>query len=70
MRARRRALPPGREHFWLAAFSVIGYGERILLPLLVWLGGIILAGLAYMGVMAVSSAFSRPSTWSWSDGWR
>lgn len=53
MRARRRALPRGREKFWLSAFSLIGYGERILQPLLVWLVGILVAGLAYVGVVGV-----------------
>jgi hypothetical protein len=60
MRARRRALPLGREKFWLSAFSLIGYGERILLPLLVWLVGIVLAGLAYAGVVGVPFGIVSP----------
>jgi hypothetical protein len=42
-RARRRALRWGRERFLLSAYSLIGYGERIFLPLL-WL--FVLAGIA------------------------
>ena len=53
MRARRRALGFGRERFWLAAFSLIGYGERILLPIAVWLAGVVAAGLAYVLVVGV-----------------
>ena len=53
MRARRRALGYGRERFWLAAFSLIGYGERILLPLAVWLAGVVAAGVAYALVVDV-----------------
>jgi hypothetical protein len=53
MRARRKALPLGREKFWLWAFSLIGYGERILQPLLIWLVGIVLAGLAYAAVVGI-----------------
>ena len=55
MRARRRALPPGRERFRLWAFSLIGYGERIMLPLLWWIGGVLLAGLAYAAVVPIPS---------------
>ena len=55
MRARHRALPWGRERFWLWAFSLIGYGERITLPLLWWLGGVVLAGLAYAAVVPIPS---------------
>jgi hypothetical protein len=55
MRARRRALPRGRERFWLWVFSLIGYGERITLPLLWWLGGVVLAGLAYAAFVGMRS---------------
>jgi hypothetical protein len=60
MRARRRALPWGRERFWLSAFALIGYGERIMLPLLVWLGGVVLAGLGYAAVVGVPSGVASP----------
>jgi hypothetical protein len=53
MRARRKALRYGRERFWLSAYSLIGYGERILLPMVVWLAGVVLAGLAYALVVGV-----------------
>jgi hypothetical protein len=58
MRARRRALPRGRERFWLWVFSLIGYGERIMLPLLIWLGGVVLAGLAYAVVVGIPSGIA------------
>jgi hypothetical protein len=58
MRARRRALPRGREKFWLGAFSLIGYGERIVQPLLIWLGGVVLAGLAHAAIVPVPSGIA------------
>jgi hypothetical protein len=58
MRARRRALPRGREKFWLWAFSLIGYGERIVQPLLIWLGGVVLAGLAHAAIVPVPSGIA------------
>jgi hypothetical protein len=58
MRARRRALPWGRERFWLSAFSLIGYGERITLPLLWWLGGVVAFGLAHATVVQIPSGIA------------
>jgi hypothetical protein len=49
----RAALPRGRERLWLWAFSLVGYGERITLPLLIWLGGVVLAGLSYATVVGI-----------------
>jgi hypothetical protein len=53
MRARRKALGYGRERFWLAAYSLIGYGERILIPLAIWLAGVMALGLLYASVLGV-----------------
>ena len=58
MRARRRALPRGRERFWLSVFSLVGYGERITLPLLWWMGGVVVAGLAYAAVVPIPSGIA------------
>jgi hypothetical protein len=58
MRARRQALSWGRERFWLSVFSLIGYGERITLPLLIWLGGVVLAGLAHSAVVPIPSGIA------------
>lgn len=46
-RARRRALPRGREKWLLRFFALVGYGERIMSPLL-WL-----AYLALIGSMVI-----------------
>jgi hypothetical protein len=58
MRARRKALPRGREKSWLWAFSLIGYGERILQPLLIWLGGVVLLGLVHAVVVGIPSGIA------------
>jgi hypothetical protein len=60
LRARRKALSHGREKLWLSAFSLIGYGERILLPLLLWFSGIVLAGLVYAAVVGIPSGIASP----------
>ncbi len=44
---------PGRQRFWLSAFALIGYSERILLPVIVWLAVVVGAGLAYALVVGV-----------------
>jgi hypothetical protein len=58
MRARREALSWSRERFWLSVFSLIGYGERITLPLLWWLGGVVLASLAHAAVVPIPSGIA------------
>ena len=58
MRARQRALSRGREKFWLRAFSLIGYGERILQPLLIWLGGVVVLGLAHAMVVGIPTGIA------------
>jgi hypothetical protein len=49
-RARRQTLGPGREQFWLSLYSLVGYGERILLPVLVWALGVVVAGLMFVAL--------------------
>jgi hypothetical protein len=58
MRARREALPWGREKFWLSVFSLIGYGERITLPLVWWLVVVTLASLAHAAVVPIPSGIA------------
>jgi hypothetical protein len=70
IRCRRKSVHLGREKFLLIAYSLVGYGELLLRPILVYVALTYLGGLYFTGVTPIDP-ISRMATepWTFLEAW-